>query len=661
MRDSPRPTSLRVIAVLRPGESVIPGGLASNHWVVVGAPAESLERTVTRERANAIVVDMELPNIFETILRVRKVGGVAGSLPIALVGPADRASLAAEFLQKHGPGLFAPRPVALAELAARLRALYESDAQQRRASSPGVAPVLGGPLRAQTVSGPRRASPAPFSPPPSRAPTPTTSLASSVPTALAPSVPSGALYSALPSSAHPPAESALAQAASPSLRPGTLSPSALTPPSLAAPLTSLLRAAITEAGGDAASFELPPDGGDDLDDLVPPELLEPLDAPFESLADETSSESTRFHTPPGTSPGVQLRRSPLKSAGTASGVSPLAIHGDLQLAGSLPRYGVPMLLSAALRVRATGVLSVQSRGAQWQISLHAGHVLAVRGSRPDDLIGPLLARLGFLPQEAARFAEVPLDLGVRGAALLAARGYVAPDGVAPMLARAAQELLFDLFCLDSLEWEIRALENSVGIPMLTRSPDVLLVQGARARIEPVAAYSALGGDGTVVTLRAEASAIASLPLTTAERAAALAASDVNLASILRTHGELVLPALLALHWLQHLRAEGPSHDGHAPAGAPGPERTRLRTLLEAARRKDLMAVLGVSPFATRSAALMALDARRAELDALRARNPTAETLPVVLASLDDLGRMIHDPQSWERYVAALRASSLRDE
>lgn len=666
VRENSRAPSLRVLAVLRAGETAILGGLASNHWVVVSAPVENLERTVMRERVHAVVVDMELTGIFEAIQRVRKLGNNAGQVPIALVGPSELSALAADFIHRFGPGLFAARPVSAGDLATKLRALHDGggDTSHRRASNPGFSPAAPtntqpSVMRAQTVSGPRRASPLPFTAPPMRGGSVSPSHTSSASPPLSSPVSGPSIYSTSAQSNTSALDGPLAQAASPSLRPGSLVATALTPPSLSAPLTTLLRTAITDAGGASASFELPVDSNDDLDDLVPPELLEPLDTPFESIAEETSTDS-RFHTPPGTAPGVQLRRSGARTH-NAPGVSPLPLDGDLLLGGSIARYGVPLLLSAASRVRATGVISVQARGAQWQLALHAGHVLAVRGSRPEDFIGPMLARLGYLPQEAARFAEVPLDAGVRGAALLASRGYIAPDGVAPVLARAAQELLFDLFCLEGLEWEIRPLENSVGIPMQTRAPDALLVQGARARVEPVVAYGALGGDGTLVTLRAEPSAIASLPLTAAERAAALAAKDVNLASILRTHGELVLPAMLALHWLQHLRAEGPAHDGHPTAGAPGPERTRLRALVEAARRKDLMAVLGVSPFATRTAVQMALEARRAELDAIRARSPTADALPLVLAALDDLTRMIHDPASWERYVSALRASSLRDE
>ena len=661
VRENPRPPSLRVLAVLRPGETVIPGGLASHHWVVLSGSVDNLERTVMRERVNAVIVDMEITGVFDAIQRIRKLGNAAGSVPVALVGQPELSALAADFLQRFGPGLFVARPVSIADLSSKLRSLHEGESVVRRASSPAIAPPSPSAtptsvLRAQTVSAPRRSSPTPFAAPPLRASP--SSVASSVATPLASPVTGPSIYSTS-TTASSPHDGPLSQAASPSLRPGSLPPTALTPPSLAAPLTSLLRASINDVGGNAAAFELPADTNDELDDLVPPELLEPLDAPFESIAEETSTE-TRFHTPPGTLPGVQLRRNGTRAA-NVPGVSPLPLDGDLLLSGSIARYGVPLLLSAASRVRATGVITAQSRSAQWQIAMHAGHVLAVRGARPEDFIGPMLARLGYLPQEAARFAEVPLDAGVRGAAILASRGYLAPDAVAPVLARAAQELLFDLFCLEHLEWEIRPLENSVGIPMQTRAPDALLVHGARARVEPVVAYGALGGDGTLVTLRAEPSAIASLPLTAAERAAALAAKDVNLASILRTHGELVLPALLALHWLQHLRTEGPAHDGHPSSSAPGPERTRLRALVEAARRKDLMAVLGVSPFATRTAVQLALDARRAEVDAIRARSPTAEALPQVLSALDELTRMTQDQASWERYVSALRASSLRDE
>lgn len=456
------------------------------------------------------------------------------------------------------------------------------------------------------------------------------------------------------------AESPLAQAASPALRPGAVSATVWNPPSLAAPLTTLLRSALSEAGGAPETFELPPAGNDNLDDLVPPEFLE---APRRALrgAGGGVGRAVALHRPAhhvAGRPGAPPRGRP-RGQGGAANVTPLPIDGDLRLAGSLGRFGVATLLAAAGRARATGVVFVQARQAQWQVCLHAGHVLAVRGSRPEDLIGPALVRLGYIPQEAARFAEVSLDMGVRGAALLAARGYLSPDGVAPVLARAAQGNALRPHQPRRVQLGNPRPRELGGIPMHTRAPEALLVLGARARVEPVVAYSALGGDGTSVTLRASPrpSRRSRSPPPSARRR--WRRGDVGLASLVRTHGEPVLPALLALHWLQHLRVEGPAHDGSQVA--PGPERTRLRALLEAARRKDLLAVLGVSPFATRSAGLLALDARRTEVDAIRARNPNAEALSLVSGALDELARLLQDMASWERYTMALRASSLREE
>jgi len=674
MQPPQRPSPLRVLAVLRPADQPLLGGLAANQCVVVGTRVDEIDRSVGLERANALLLDADVSGVFDAVQRLRKGGGLASTLPVAFLGGPEAALAVGDFLARHGPGLFAPRPVVAADLATRLRALHEAATQQYRASvaqgGGATATPRGNPASdsARAVSSAsasaRRSTPQPFVSVPlvSR----TATLTAGMPLR-APAPPAGA--------PHPPVavagavvapqslgESPLAHAASPALRPGPVAAAVWTPPSLAAPLTTLLRSALSEAGGAAPDFELPPVGGDDLDDLVPPELLEPLDAPFEAIAEETA-EPSRFTQPPLTSPGVTARRGQghghPRGGQASANVTPLPLDGDLRLAGSLGRFGVAALFAAAGRARATGVVFVQARQAQWQVCFHAGHVLAVRGSRPEDLIGPALVRLGYIPQEAARFAEVPFDLGVRGAALLAARGYLSHDGVAPVLARAAQEMLFDLLHLDAGDWEIRPLESSVGIPMHTRAPEALLVLGARARIEPVVAYSTLGGDGTTLTLRAEPSAIASLPLTAVERAAALAARDIGLASLVRTHGEPVLPALLALHWLQHLRVEGPAHDGSQVA--PGPERTRLRALLEAARRRDLLAVLGVSPFATRGAGLLALEARRAEVDAIRARNPNAEALSQVSAALDGLAGLLTDTAGWERYTLALRGSSLREE
>jgi hypothetical protein len=97
--------------------------------------------------------------------------------------------------------------------------------------------------------------------------------------------------------------------------------------------------------------------------------------------------------------------------------------------------------------------------------------------------------------------------------------------------------------------------------------------------------------------------------------------------------------------------------GHA--GPLGPERTRLRALVTAAEQQDYLALLGVSEWATRLAAQRALDARRVELDSLRARYPGADVLPTLFAALDELGGLLSDVGAWERYVGALRAAYLR--
>ena len=90
---------------------------------------------------------------------------------------------------------------------------------------------------------------------------------------------------------------------------------------------------------------------------------------------------------------------------------------------------------------------MRSRGVEYQLSLMSGHLLAIRSNRSEDDAGAYLARLAAIPREAARFAAAPLDAGVRGAALLAARGYLTEDAVGPELAREAREWTFDLRAL----------------------------------------------------------------------------------------------------------------------------------------------------------------------------------------------------------------------
>ena len=219
MQPPQRPSPLRVLAVLRPGDQSLLAGLATNHCVVVGTALDTLDRTVGIERANAVVVDVDLQGAFEAVGRLRRVGGLAGSVPVAFVGAPELSSLVADFLQRSGPGFFASRPVVAADLAQRLRNLHELGVQQHRATSTSGAvkslrnsPPTGTPRLTHTTP-PRTTSPQPFSPPLSPLRGPTTPPLSAmraptpVPGALSPQMPPG-------SSPQPPIESASTLAAS---------------------------------------------------------------------------------------------------------------------------------------------------------------------------------------------------------------------------------------------------------------------------------------------------------------------------------------------------------------------------------------------------------------------------------------------------------------
>ena len=87
--------------------------------------------------------------------------------------------------------------------------------------------------------------------------------------------------------------------------------------------------------------------------------------------------------------------------------------------------------------------------------------------------------------------------------------------------------------------------------------------------------------------------------------------------------------MLALSWLGLLRAEGGQSSGQVQppqAATLAQERTRVRSVIEAAQSRDFFALLGVSEWSARggAAALDALlEARRSELAGLRARPPRA--------------------------------------
>lgn len=643
----------RVIVALGPADDPLVDALRAAGAMVIYAAPENFDEAVLAERGAAVVADVDLPGTLATIHRLRRAATSVAQAPIVVVGTtSEKSASSIHPALQAGADAFLQRPVAPPELAGQLEALLESiGVSSRPLRRTGRVSIT--PKSASTPPPPReRITPDALPAAVLRA---ESARAVSTP-ALSPPAVGSQIPGEVPPNTQHPTLPAHARSSTPADALGPLP--ALPSVDVAAALRLSLQEAMAAEGADGAGFELPPLADDALDDLVPPELLEPLDAPLEPLGDEMPLDAPGGSWGGGSGGVSSLvgRRVQRPTGHTGQSPMPLTIEGDLRLAGTLGRYGAAQLFSAAWRARASGVIALHSGDTEWVLAVNAGHLLAIRGSRAEDSIGATLARLGYIPREAARFAQVPLDAGLRGAALLAARGYVPPDGLAPILARAAQEMVFDLLCLDAVEWELRALEHSVGVPLPTRALDALLLLGTRARLEPAQAYLALGGDDTSVSLRAEVSALAALPLTAPERDAAVAAQGATLASIVRSHGEAVLPSLLALSWLQLVRLEGPAHDMEASQAPPGPERTRMRTLVEAADRRDLLALLGVSAWATRRAAQLALDTRRAEVDVLRARHALSAALQPVYAALDEASQILGDVGAWERFSTALRGA-----
>ncbi len=633
-------TKQRVVAALAPDDRALLEAMRTAQYAVTLASSDRLDVVVHVERARLVVADERVPGVLEAVARLRR------REPVPVVLLAEGAVPGARALES-GADVILPRPVTPEALVEVL----ESMVSTAFPTMPPPPPSLLPPKRRSTTTQPSLRAP-PMQP-----------ARSITPVALRPSslLPSGSRHSTtnipsatvskstdppvITSSEAPPGASAMSWLDEAKW----LAEGSLHPPDLRAKVEQGLRDALREVDGDPSALELTAGLDDGLDDVIPPELLEPL----EGLVDDDAQR-------PSLGSGAHLsvapraeRRAPREGAEPAQ-VVPLPLDGDVRIAGHLERRGLGPLLAAAWRVRASGEIVLRDGAREWQLSVAHGHLLSLRSSQADEQVGPLLARLGFVPMEAARFAAVPLDAGPRGAAMLAAQGYVAADALLPTLARAAQEVAFDLLCIERFDWEIRPRASTGSIPFTTRPLDALLVAAARARIEPAEAFQILGGDGTELTLRADAAALAALPLTASERAAATAANRTNLAVLVRGHGDAALPALAALLWLGLLRSDGAAQalaEGQVP---PGPERTRLRALQEAAARRDMLVLLGVSAWATQRAALGALEARRAEADTLRSRFALSGALAPVYGALDEAGRLLADHASWERYVAALR-------
>jgi CheY-like chemotaxis protein len=627
----------RVVVVLSPEDGALIDALRAARYLVVSSAADRLDEVALAERARLVVVDEALPGALDAVTRLRR----RGKVPVVLLCVGSEVGARA---LKSGADVILPRPVlpeSLVELlGSMVTSAFPSAPPPRRRSpitNPQLRPLSPAALAAALETPlPRR--PAPPTPIPSAAlssmPVVTMSTSSSPPVG----VPVDGALSTV--------QSWLAEAPS-----GLDDNGSWAPPDVTQEVEETLRRALQLVGGDPAALELAAAGDDSLDELVPPELLEPIEG---ALDDDDQHEGLSVSASAIAAPRGAIERRVAREGAEAAPMVPLPVDGDARLAGSLERFGLGPLLSAAWRVRATGDIVLREGAREWQLAVANGHLLSLRSSQADEQVGPLFARLGFVPQEAARFAEVPLDVGPRGAALLAAQGYVAADALVAMLGRAAQEVAFDLLCLDHFTWEIRPRSSALSIPFPTRALDALLVSAARARIEPAVAYQLLGGDGTELSLRGDGAALSTLPLHPNERTAALAAKKTDLATLVRAHGDAALPAMVALHWLQLLRVEGLAHalaDAQVP---PGPERTRLRALVEAATRHDLLVVLGVSAWATRRAAQSALEVRRSEVDTIRARFIVSEALAPVYSALDEAAKLLTVAGAWERYVAALR-------
>jgi CheY-like chemotaxis protein len=619
----PNDRSIRLCACVSEEDAVILAALSFDGFIVSRATASDLSFVASSRGAEVILVDADLPGTLSAVARIRRSDSVVSTLPIVLVGvPGASLRTGLDAVEAGGDSFF-PRPIDAGDLADRLRSLVElpsaSDSHQR----PSVLPEPE--LREST------AVRIPSSPPPSALRG--ASLRSEPP---------------LPPSIAPP--------------PNEQRPITNAPPALSPGLSEVLRAAVQRVGGDGELL-LPALDDDAIDELVPSELLEPLEAPPEVLGEDALPVATQT-TPAGWSAAQPTRRashsmpaiSPQSARNSATpSITPLAIGGDARLTGTLGRFGAGALLGAAARVRATGLIIVRSpHEGEFSLSLTAGHLLAISSRRARDEVGPLLARLGAIPREAARFAMLPLEGGIRAAAPLAARGYLPPDALALALAHAARELVFDLLALPDLSWEMHPLEAATEIPLAPRALDALLLLAARARIEPEDAYDALGGDKASIALRAEVILPKSLAVLPSEREALEMMRGGARASAVKSAFSLaVFPSVLALAWLGLLRVDGPANALTEPEPAIADERVRVRAIIEAASARDWFALLGVSEWTSRASATEAFTARSREIEGLRARHPSTD-FSEVRAAIDELGALLADPDAWRRYVSALR-------
>lgn len=634
----PHDRSIRVCVCLREEDDLVLAGLSVDGFIISRATPSELGSTSATRGVEALVVDADLPEVLSNIAQIRRSDSVISTLPIVLVGIPGASLRSGIDAVEAGGDVFVPRPLSAEDLGDRLRALVELPGGSSMISSsesmdrPSILPEVT--IREST------AIRIPSTPPMRGKSEPPIRVLSEPPFR-------GKSEPPLHPSMTPPGGPALSQNERLASTPAALSPG----------LSEILRAAVARVGGEG-DLLLPSIDDDAVDELIPSELLEPLDAPHDALGEDSLAVSTQS-TPSGPTRRHSSRMmaavnpNAVRSSGTPT-VTPLPVSGDARLTGTLSRFGTGALLGAAARVRASGLLVLRSSTAEWSLTLTSGHLLAISSSRSGDEVGPLLARLGAIPREAARFAMVQLDAGLRATAGLAARGYVAADTLAQALATAAREVCFDLLTLTDVQWEIHPLENANEIPLSPRSLDALLLLGSRARIEPDDAFQALGGHEATLSFRSDAAVPKGLNFTNIERDAIdLVRGGARATAVVNAFGTEPFCALLCLAWLGALRVEGPAAMLNEPEPAIAEERTRIRALLEAASNKDFFALMGISEWSTRSVALDAVKTRLTEVEGLRVRHPQTDLAPVIQA-LDEIHALLKQSDAWSRYVAALR-------
>jgi CheY-like chemotaxis protein len=193
--------------------------------------------------------------------------------------------------------------------------------------------------------------------------------------------------------------------------------------------------------------------------------------------------------------GAYLEEPAGLAGGVSVGAGPESASGDRE-EGSLERVRVWDLIAGILARRASGVLSLVSRGVERRFFAEEGELTMATSSAREDRLIELLHREGRLTESQYQQAAITIGAsGRRAGAVLVEKGLIASRELFPLVRHHYEALIYDSFSWTEGAWRFREGRQRVSERILLDLPTAgIIMEGlrSRARLEDLAAIAPPG-------------------------------------------------------------------------------------------------------------------------------------------------------------------------